>query len=176
MSSLNFRQPPSPQETGVPFEMQEYHSRKATYGVGEEDFICMSRIEEAEREMGERRKNEEDAQNRLVSFDSWYTTKVKEIKEFTPSSVKVLQEAVMQHTTGRVDRLTMDELAGVVGLVPPADVPLNLVHSREGLLDKVGGLRSMFFFAGSEPKLTGKRSEHRTVRPANLIKTLSSGL
>ena len=48
----------------------------------------------------------------------------------------------MQHTTGRVNRLTMDELAGVVGLVPPADVPLNLVHSQEGLLDKVGGLRS----------------------------------
>ena len=65
MSSLNFRQPPSPQETGVPFEMQEYHSRKATYGVGEEDFICMSRIEEAEREMGERRKNEEDAQVKI---------------------------------------------------------------------------------------------------------------
>eukprot|EP00798_Chlamydomonas_sp_ICE-L_P032730 gene32730-33885_t len=39
--------------------MQEYHSRKATY---EEDFICMSRIEEAEREMGERRKNDKDAQ------------------------------------------------------------------------------------------------------------------
>eukprot|EP00798_Chlamydomonas_sp_ICE-L_P007168 gene7168-277_t len=30
----------------------------------------------------------------------------------------------------------MDELAGVVGLVPPADVPLNLVHIQEGLLDK----------------------------------------
>ena len=66
-------------------------------------------------------------QNRLVSFDSWYTTKVKYITEFTESSFKVLQEAVMQHTTGRVDRLTMDELAGVVGLVPQADVPLNLV-------------------------------------------------
>ena len=105
-------------------------------------------------------------QNRLVSFGKWYTTKVKEMMEFTPSLVipssvtpalvKVLQEAVMQHTTGRVGRLTMDELAYVVGLVPAADVPPTLVHNQNGLLDEVGGLRSMFFFAGSEPKLTGE--------------------
>eukprot|EP00798_Chlamydomonas_sp_ICE-L_P028965 gene28965-32155_t len=31
-----------------------------------------------------------ERKNRLVSFDSWYTNKVKEITEFTPSSVKVL--------------------------------------------------------------------------------------